>query len=81
MKDKAVAGGEGRGLCLADASSPSSWGAWGQESWWQESCGKCGVAALTIPDVLACSLKRHFPVYPKSGGFPGRREAAEAAQQ
>lgn len=60
---------------------PSSWGDWGPESWWQESHGKCGVAVLTGPSVLACCLKRHFPGYPKSRGFPGRREAAEAAQQ
>ena len=31
--------------------------------------------------MLACCLKRYSPVYPKSSGFTGRREAAEAAQQ
>lgn len=52
-----------------------------QENWWQESCGKCAVAVLTSSVVLACCLKRHFPVYPKSSGLPGRREAVEVAQQ
>lgn len=56
-------------MCLAGAAFPSSRRAWGQDNH-----GKCGVAVLTSPIVLACCLKRCFPVYPKSSMLLGKRD-------